>query len=170
MERLMLTTAGCALLAALAGSVGALCLREVQRWRRRLSIVSSGHLAIRLVGGGLTMLLLGWVCYGMVFVAQEEQHGLFFVRFWMHCLGLALAVSVVALADLAWVVGWRRGQRRALRSLTVCRNAARSTRELRGDRRLPRPRHPEGSRSPVTLVSGGFRERTGAVGPQRVGG
>jgi hypothetical protein len=97
-----------------AGTIG-LCFREVQLFRRGESIVSKRQLVFRMVGGVITLALVGKVMVGVLFVRGDAPPSTF-LFYWLECAGLASLAVFVALVDYCSVRSFRRRCQRDLSS------------------------------------------------------
>jgi len=87
------------LLGAAAVVIIVAVLVEVNKYFRGRSIISRRQLILRVVMGGLILLILGLSFYGLAFLPQSAEP-LTELIFWLVVLVIAVVVVILALADL----------------------------------------------------------------------
>ena len=98
----------------LLGGTMWLCAREVNLYRTGESIISKRQLIVRMIGGLITLVLIGKVMAGVLYVKPEMRSAAYFLEYWLGCVGLAFLAVLVAVVDMLSVMGYRRKLRREL--------------------------------------------------------
>lgn len=117
-----------------------LLLAEVRRFKAGRHLISPRRLGLRLIAGGLMIVLLTAVFLGLFVLDLNEVRGRphLFLVFWSACLGVSVLVILVMLADMREVED-RYAQRRHELSRDFARSAAKAEEpparqaEARGD-------------------------------------
>jgi len=120
------------LLPALGIGVIILMLVEFRAWRAGRSVISAGQIALRMVGGGILLVLLAAIFFGLFILHLRHPHGqpILFLIWWTGCLILAIGLLFLALEDMRHVEQHQREQEHQ-----IWREFARMMAErMRGDR------------------------------------
>ena len=120
------------LLPALGIGVIILMLVEFRAWRAGRSVISAGQIALRMVGGGILLVLLAAIFLGLFILHLRHPHGqpILFLIWWTGCLILAIGLLFLALEDMRHVEQHQREQEHQ-----IWREFARMMAErMRGDR------------------------------------
>jgi len=120
------------LLPALGIGVIILMLVEFRTWRAGRSVISAGQIALRMVGGGILLVLLAAIFLGLFILHLRHPHGqpILFLIWWTGCLILAIGLLFLALEDMRHVEQHQREQEHQ-----IWREFARMMAErMRGDR------------------------------------
>jgi hypothetical protein len=93
------------LLPALGIGVIILMLVEFRAWRAGRSVISGGHVAVRMVGGVILLALLTSIFLGLFIFRLRSPHGqpVLFLIWWTGCLILAIGLLFLALEDMRHV-------------------------------------------------------------------
>jgi hypothetical protein len=106
-------------LGALALGIGALTLYALWQWHRHNSLLSRGHLAVRVVGTLLSLGLLWRVLGGILRVWPELQPLRAVVIYWVDCLVLGWLLLLVIGLDLWLALQLRRAHQQRLGQLAA---------------------------------------------------
>jgi len=100
------------LLPALGIGVIILMLVEFRAWRAGRSVISAGQIALRMVGGGILLVLLAAIFLGLFILHLRSPHGqpILFLVWWTGCLTLAIGLLFLALEDMRHVEQRQREQ------------------------------------------------------------
>lgn len=82
-----------------------LMLIELRHWRAGRRLITARQLRLRMVGGGVLLVLLAGIFAGSFVLrlhVAHERPGLFLV-WWMGCLLIAIVLMFIALADMRQV-------------------------------------------------------------------
>ncbi|NCO33630.1 MAG: hypothetical protein AUJ92_02665 [Armatimonadetes bacterium CG2_30_59_28] len=75
------------------------CSLEWRYWKAGSTMIDKSQLGLRLGGGGLLLVILGMIFFG-VFFAEMISERQVFLSFWTVCMALAIMLFLIAVIDL----------------------------------------------------------------------
>ena len=105
--------------AVVLGVLGIIILMatEIQKWRKKRTIVHGMQLFVRMMGGMLMLILLAHLFGGIMYAQLGDLPTAQFVLYWIKCVLLALAVCLVAFVDVLLIMRHRQQHRKRLQNL-----------------------------------------------------
>ena len=102
--------------AVVLGVLGIIILMatEIQKWRKKRTIVHGMQLFVRMMGGMLMLILLAHLFGGIMYAQLGDLPTAQFVLYWIKCVLLALALCLVAVVDVLLIMRHRQQHRRLL--------------------------------------------------------
>ncbi len=101
---------------------------EIQKWRKKRTIVHGMQLFVRMMGGMLMLILLAHLFGGIMYAQLGDLPTAQFVLYWIKCVLLALALCLVAVVDVLLIMRHRQQHRKRLKNLAI--NLVNETHEL----------------------------------------
>jgi phosphoglycerol transferase MdoB-like AlkP superfamily enzyme len=107
--------------AVVLGVLGIIILMatEIQKWRKKRTIVHGMQLFVRMMGGMLMLILLAHLFGGIMYAQPGDLPTAQFVLYWIKCVLLALALCLVAVVDVLLIMRHRQQHRKRLQNLTI---------------------------------------------------
>jgi hypothetical protein len=109
--------AACGAVIGLASVSISLWVGEIRKRREKAGMITTRQFVIRMVGSTLSVMLLIKVFIGAVYIRPGLVADIYFVEYWMQCMGLAAMVCMVAMADFYYVIRTRKAHSGALSTL-----------------------------------------------------
>ena len=92
---------------------------EIQKWRKKRTIVHGMQLFVRMMGGMLMLILLAHLFGGIMYAQLGDLPTAQFVLYWIKCVLLALALCLVAVVDVLLIMRHRQQHRKRLKNLAI---------------------------------------------------
>ena len=89
---------------------------EIQKWRKKRTIVHGMQLFVRMMGGMLMLILLAHLFGGIMYAQLGDLSTSQFVLYWIKCVLLALPLCLVAVVDVLLIM---RHRQQRLQSLAI---------------------------------------------------
>jgi len=107
--------------AVVLGVLGIIILMatEIQKWHKKRTIVHGMQLFVRMMGGMLMLILLAHLFGGIMYAQLGDLPTAQFILYWIKCVLLALALCLVAVADVLLIMRHRQKHRKRLQNLAI---------------------------------------------------
>jgi hypothetical protein len=92
---------------------------EIQKWRKKRTIVHGMQLFVRMMGGMLMLILLAHLFGGIMYAQLGDLPTGQFVLYWIKCVLLALALCLVTVVDVLLIMRHRQQHRKRLKNLAI---------------------------------------------------
>ena len=92
---------------------------EIQKWRKKRTIVHGMQLFVRMMGGMLMLILLAHLFGGIMYAQLGDLPTAQFVLYWIKCVLLALALCLVTVVDVLLIMRHRQQHRKRLKNLAI---------------------------------------------------